>query len=138
MTEYRTVIVTGSRDHTAPEIVYRELRHEQSLAVSAGAKLFVAVGDCPTGVDAAVRRWCRTNLLRSCWREYIADWKHLGKRAGPARNRTMVGSHPDAAVCLAFPLCGPRFLSKGTWGCHDAATAIGIATRVVYPDPADG
>ena len=85
------------------------------------------VGDCPTGLDAMVRFWCK---------EYgsypiavvEAHWSSEGRRAGPARNARMVGVAARAArrlgiplVCEAFPLGE----SKGTRHCMSVAAGAG-------------
>lgn len=134
----RTVIFTGSRNHPNPQMVHQELRAEQALALAVGARLYVAVGDCKSGIDAEVRWWCRWHLRKGDCLVYEANWKLQGKAAGPIRNRAMIAAHRDAAVCVALPLQGPPHLSRGTWDCHAAAVAAGIPVRVVYPEPASG
>src|SRR5690606_4102450 len=67
----------------------------------------IAVGDCPTGIDALVRE-TRPRALR-----VRADWQTHGRRAGPERNGRMVAwaAEVPGSVLLAFP--GPT--SRGTW-----------------------
>ena len=53
-----------------------------------GPGTIVVSGDCPIGIDAIAKRCADALGL-----EYIghpADWKNLGKRAGFARNQTVV------------------------------------------------
>lgn len=133
--DIRVAIFTGTRTRNRPtaNVVHRELRYERSVAEDAGQRLVVAVGDCPTGVDGHVRSWCAKNLPREDWHVYIAEWGQFGKAAGPRRNRRMCAAHPDAAVCVGFPLSLEPDRS-GTWDCLHAATALDIRLRVVGPE----
>nr|WP_324192997.1 DNA polymerase III subunit alpha [Nocardia transvalensis] len=116
------VVVTGSHDWTAWELVWREL---DALAKRC-TTLQVAVGDCPSGVDLHVRGWCRKNKHRCQWRVYQADWRRHGDAAGPLRNQEMVDDNRDA-VCLAFPLS----TSIGTNNCIDLAREAGLPVRII-------
>lgn len=52
------------------------------------------------GADALAKEWA--NLRNVGVTQVDADWNRLGKRAGPARNQTMLDTcEPDAV--LAFP-----------------------------------
>ncbi len=53
---------------------------------------------------------------------YDADWKALGRKAGPIRNSRMVAVVPKADVCWAAPLPG----SVGTYDCASKAAHAGI------------
>lgn len=51
------------------------------------------------GADSLAKQWAKARGISQ--REFAADWDHLGKSAGPARNREMlVEGKPD--VVLAF------------------------------------
>jgi hypothetical protein len=108
------VVVTGSRLWQDPEPVWRKLDGLWSLFDGA---VELAVGDCPTGVDSAVRVWAESHGL---WRtpavvEYVADWVRYQGYAGPERNGRMVTDHqPDLG--LAF-LGAPPSKNKGTRNC---------------------
>ncbi|MCM6777894.1 hypothetical protein NDR87_31650 [Nocardia sp. CDC159] len=136
MSLYRVVIFTGTRRNSAAlrDVVVRELRHERGLARAARVGLFVAVGNCPTGVDGDVRAWCAVNLPRSDWHVYEADWARHGKAAGPIRNRDMCRAHPDAAAIVGFPASWDREQSRGTWDCLDAADEMGLPKRIIGPE----
>ncbi|MET8648486.1 hypothetical protein [Nocardia aurea] len=132
---YLERVYTGSRRHPNPAVVARELRHDRRTAWNEGLDLFVQVGDCPTGVDSAVRTWCRKELPDDRWAEFKADWHQHGRAAGPIRNREMLSSvHFAGARCVAFPLRGRWQDSKGTWDCVTAAVEAGIPVDIVPPD----
>lgn len=126
-TAWPIIIVTGSRRRRDKLTVWRTL---DALADPHGG-LRIVVGDCPRGIDIYVRLWCGRNRHRCQWRVYEADWDRYGLAAGPKRNQAMVHANRDALVCLAFPLPGPRSLSKGTWNCADTAAAAGIPVEVI-------
>jgi len=56
-----------------------------------------------------------------------ADWKRLGKSAGPNRNQQMIDMKPD--VVLAFP----SGTSRGTYDTINRATHADILTYVYAP-----
>lgn len=131
MTDVR-VIVTGSRDWPDPKAVWLALA-EFANTLSQGT-LTVVHGDCPTGADRAAARWCRLPVngprtVAVVEEPHPADWAQYGRAAGPIRNREMVDAGAD--LVLAFPLPGPKSLSKGTWDCIGAAEAHGIPVRVI-------
>lgn len=92
------------------------------------------VGDCPTGVDALVRDWAQ-----GFSRVFKADWKGVGKAAGPLRNGRMVTAakrwadkpywegHIVDVLVLAFP----KGKSPGTRDCMKQAQVAGLEVRVV-------
>ncbi len=52
------------------------------------------------GADRSAEAWAMSRGV--AWRRWMADWKALGKAAGPARNATMLAeARPDLVV--AFP-----------------------------------
>ncbi|MCM6776257.1 hypothetical protein NDR87_18815 [Nocardia sp. CDC159] len=136
MNGYRLVIFMGTRiNHLRlRRVVVAELEREQALAHEAAKALFVAVGDCPSGVDGYVRGWCAAHLARSDWRVFEADWARYGRAAGPIRNRAMCRAYSDADTAVGLPSSWDRALSKGTWDCLDAADELGLPTRVIGPE----
>lgn len=115
------------------------------------------VGDCPTGVDAAVRRlwdlqgsktgWYRPQVSgrRRLAPPYRADWGAAGRRAGPERNRAMLrGDGTDdlvtgfASALYAMPEPGPRKPVSGTWTCMEIASELGVSFTSVPLRPAHG
>lgn len=136
MSDFRVVIFTGARRSTRRlrTAAIREVRAEQDLAIAAGKRLFVAVGDCPTGLDGYIRAWCARNLPKSGWIVYRADWARNGHAGGPIRNRDMCRAHPEAEAVVAFPASWDREESKGTWDCLDAAEELKLPIRIVPPE----
>jgi hypothetical protein len=114
------VLVTGSRDWDAPEVIVRALR--EAWAVSGYGDDFTVVhGDCPSGADAMADRVCR----RFSWQAepHPARWDLYGKAAGFKRNNEMVRAGAD--VCLAFI----KDSSRGATQCAMAAEYAGIPVQ---------
>jgi SLOG family YspA-like protein len=112
------ILVTGSRDWTDVKTIAAVLFFE----VEAHPDSQLVVGDA-TGADALARDWWVR--VRGAEPEvHYADWKRLGKAAGPARNQVMVDSSVD--VCHAFPL--PN--SRGTFDCMRRAAYAGAPVYV--------
>lgn len=95
------IIVTGGRDYSDSNFVCNVLKRLDPE--------IICVGDCPTGVDYYVEYYCSLNNIE--YFRYKADWKNLGKKAGPIRNYEMVKANLDADFLLAFPG------GKGTENC---------------------
>lgn len=76
----------------------------------------IHVGDCPTGLDYIARTYYDCNV-------HQANWKDLGKSAGPVRNQHMINL---GDILLAFPLGE----SKGTWDCIRRGVTKGIAVYI--------
>ena len=86
-------------------------------------QIVVIEGQCPHGgADKFAEEWAIAQgvVLES----YPANWKALGKIAGPYRNQQMVDAGAD--VCLAFPLLN----SRGTYDCMRRAEEAGIPVKV--------
>ena len=113
------VLITGSRDWTDEEAIYR------ALAAHTGFEHNVTLlsGHCPTGADAIAERYAKTKG----WdiELHPADWGKYGKYAGPKRNQEMVDRKPD--LVLAFILNG----SKGASGTVAMAKKAGLRVHVV-------
>lgn len=125
------IIVTGGRDSKDRDLVFRVLNALQSE----GGEIREIVQGGAHGVDAHARAWAKQNLIGpyemkvSTWVTTVrAQWGLLGRAAGPARNKTMLIAHRDAAALVAFP-GGP-----GTAHCSSFAHAIGIPVIRVKPD----
>jgi len=90
------IVVTGGRDFTDAVVINRALD-----AVHAKHVITELVhGDCPTGADKLSDLWAISKGVKV--RKFPADWRKLGRRAGPIRNQQMIDEgKPDAAV--AFP-----------------------------------
>lgn len=112
----RVVVITGSRDWTDRAAI------EAALI---GAELLI-VGDCPTGADAIALEVAKAwDIIAAV---HIAEWKRLGKRAGPVRNGAIVAraalerTHGMDVRCHGFPL--PK--SVGTLDCMAQLRAAGF------------
>lgn len=110
----RKVAVTGGRDfddtrHVAH--VLNRLHQEDPISL--------LVHGAATGADALAVEWADANMVEQTYRKWSADWRRLGKAAGPIRNRAMLETEkPDLLV--AFP--GGR----GTADCVKTARLLGI------------
>lgn len=58
---------------------------------------FLILGDA-RGVDTMARRWAEENNIP--YSLHYADWKRLGKAAGPARNQEMLDDLPEWYVAF--------------------------------------
>lgn len=123
---------TGSRYFADEPLVCATLA-QLHLAAN-GGPFRIRVGDCPTGLDALVRKWCRPRLPARCLREFYADWSLYGRGAGPIRNMTMVVAEPKADRLLAF-WGAPDRPNRGTRNCVASAMAVGLPVEHVTPDP---
>lgn len=98
----KVVLVTGSRDWTDRDAVWRVLDNECPDIIIHGA--------CPTGADDIADDYGADGYNDAVAIPIPADWKRLGRRAGPTRNGWLVdllkifrlGGHECLAV--AFPL----------------------------------
>lgn len=126
------VLVTGSRDWEAWELVCNQLRQ----LADEHPGLVIVHGACPTGADAAANWWCRYYGDRhgATVERHPADWATWGRTAGFRRNAEMVEA--GANQCLAFvnacsiPACHrPQpHGSHGATHCARLAEALGIPT----------
>lgn len=98
------VICTGSRNWFGlygEERIYHVLNQLQNFADAVGEKLHIIHGDCPTGADRVVDNWARRRDGDGVTVELMpADWRTLGKAAGPIRNEAMVNLGAD--MCIGF------------------------------------
>lgn len=130
MTTFR-VLVTGSRTWTHPAHIQTELDAAFDAMLYAWRTTgvtydeFVVVhGDCPRGADHLADRYARAH--RWTVERHPADWRRLGRAAGPIRNQHMVDLGAD--LCLAFL----KDHSSGATGCADLAEKAGIPTRRIH------
>lgn len=111
------VLVCGGRTFADRETVFHEL-HE--LAFKHGWLTIIEGG--AQGADALARHWAQ-----GCYHGLVtvhAEWRRLGKAAGPARNtRMLVGGKPD--LVLAFPG------GKGTADMVRQAREVGVPVREI-------
>jgi hypothetical protein len=116
------LLVTGSRHLRDSAFVSCKLETLLQGVVRAGRPVVIVHGAEPNGADWWADRYAVSKGYGL--EPHPADWQTLGKGAGPARNRAMVETRPDA--CVAFP-AGE---SRGTRGCVFLAAQAGIPVQV--------
>jgi YspA, cpYpsA-related SLOG family len=99
------------------------------LVARYGADLVVVHGGAP-GVDTSFHLMCQKHGVTL--KPFRADWRGLGKIAGPARNKEMVESGADLCIALHRTIQ----TSKGTKDCIRQALAAGIAVWLIEDDEA--
>jgi len=89
------VLVCGGRRYHNRARVYSALNK-----VDADFGITCVIHGACTGADELAGRWARISSKEE--RAYPADWKKLGRKAGPIRNdRMLMDGKPD--IVLAFP-----------------------------------
>lgn len=122
------VLVTGSRAWVDEAAVRTALTRAWR---DAGQPLTVVHGGCPAGADAIAAAWVREHELCGITQEvHAADWRRVGRWAGPARNAAMVAAGAD--LTLAFPLGE----SRGTRHTMQLARDAGIPVHEHHPEEA--
>lgn len=116
------ILVTGSRDWTNRDVIYRALASAWDRVGRDPATVLVQ-GECHLGGA--------DQIAAEVWRSWglpveghPAEMGPSGHILGPARNRRMVDLGAD--VCLAFPLPS----SRGTRNCMRLAREAGIPVEV--------
>lgn len=87
-------MVTGGRDYRDKERLYRVLdafRHEFDVLRHGGAR----------GADTLAHTWAQDRGVQTD--RMPAEWKRLGRAAGPIRNQEMIDKAPRPILCIAFP-----------------------------------
>lgn len=110
------ILVCGGRDYKDRTRVHATLEDYPHLT-------HLAQGGA-SGADALARQWCERVAKKRAivCVTYPADWKKMGKRAGPARNQRMIDEFQPELV-IAFPG------GIGTADCVRRAEAAGITVR---------
>jgi len=120
------VMVTGYRRMTDTATVL------DALARHVPADATILVGDCPTGVDAIVRKHWPPDQTEV----YVADWNGLGRAAEPRRNQRMIDQRPDLVLAFPGPCTKPVCRGKAAHWSHDTVDAMrrareaGLAVKV--------
>lgn len=120
------ICVTGSRHWTNRYLLEAVLR----LYLQADQRTRLHVGDA-RGADSIARELADTT--GQLGNVYFANWKELGKRAGPERNLRMLEA-AQPGLLIAFRLRDSPSGSRGTDHCIKAAKLRGIPTIVVEAD----
>lgn len=122
------ILITGGRSITIAQrgYVVRTVRALVRGALLASYGPIIVVHGAAPGVDTAVAETLTENPPheRVSVEAHPADWRRLGRSAGPRRNQQMIDL--GAALCLAFP----TIESVGTWGCVRMAAAAGIKIHI--------
>lgn len=121
MTAPYRILVTGSRDWDAPEVVAYQIGLAVGEALRQQRPAVIVHGACPSGGDAMADRIARDYSHQV--ERHPADWDRWGKPAGFRRNAEMV--HAGADECLAFI----KDDSRGATHCADLAEKAGIPVR---------
>lgn len=115
------VLVCGSR-HFETEANYQQLKKVLGSELGFGISEIIHGG--ARGADTHAGRYAEEAGIPV--REFPADWKQYGKRAGPIRNSQMLREGmPD--YCVAF--LAPN--SRGTKNMIEQARRAGIPTKVI-------
>ena len=97
MTAKHVLLVCGGRDYTDRDRVFAEL----DAVIARGRIAFDTVRHgAQRGADTLAGEWAKSRgYINDPWQ---AEWRRLGKAAGPIRNAAMIR---DGAVvgCVAFP-----------------------------------
>ena len=115
------IAIVGSRDARADQLDFVCERIDEFLAGFSDRPTIIS-GGAP-GIDKMAEDYARFRSLPTEIHE--ADWKSLGKAAGPIRNSKIVKT---ADIVIAFP----DKKSKGTWDTVDKALT---ANKPVYIVP---
>jgi hypothetical protein len=122
MTQPYRVLITGSRDWIAEDLVHAALAH----ALYQNVPAVIVHGACPTGADAQASWWTRQHHVIGLTEErHPAQWRsggRLDRRAGFRRNAEMVALGAD--VCLAFIRNGSRGASHTARLAEEAGIAV--------------
>lgn len=114
------VLVCGDREWTDRELIYNEL---DQLHQAVG--LTSIVEGCARGADSIAEDWA-TQRRVTC-HHFPADWKRLGKSAGPLRNRQMIQMKPHLVLAFHHDIAN----SKGTKDMIKVARAHDVRYQVI-------
>lgn len=115
------IVVTGFRRWRTPRTVFEMLDEWTEWPYE---KNLVAFGDAQ-GADAYAKAWCEARNVP--FREFEANWKDLGKRAGNVRNSYMIDTiRPDVVLAFLHPEC------KGTRHCVQYAVEHGYQVLRIW------
>lgn len=111
------ILICGGREYNNYEKIKKIIKEiNPSCIVQGGAK----------GADLLAKK-ISVELGINC-KEYKANWKELGKKAGPIRNRTMLDDNPDIKLVVAFH--NDINSSKGTKDMVNYALSKGYGVRI--------
>jgi hypothetical protein len=109
------VLVCGSRTWSDGGIVWRTLDELNPTVIIEG---------CADGADRWAELWAKEHHVPI--EHFPADWKHLGRAAGPIRNQAMLdGGAPDLVVGFDMGTSGTRDMLRKAGKTH-------VPIKVVY------
>lgn len=115
-----TLIISGGRDYVLRK---KHIKRLERLVVKLSAErrivTRVAHGNCPSGADQVAELWAASMQLPVD--HYDANWKDLGRAAGPIRNEQMAAAHLNKD-CVVVLLPGGR----GTANMAEQALKYGL------------
>jgi len=119
-----TIAISGSRSCNNESIdkIIDTLNKINNYMMENNKIIKIHVGDCKTGVDNIVYKWCKNNNILH--QIFIADWKSLGKYAGPVRNKEMI-------INVNFLFAFPSPQSKGTISAINIAREKGVKMEII-------
>lgn len=124
------ILVTGSRNWPTSTLI--DIVLDAALKAHGQNGLTLVHGDCPTGADHFADLWGRRHADQGVVVErHPADWKMLGKAAGPIRNEAMVQTHPNLVLAFLMPD------SRGTQDSIRRAEREGIRVRRFHSSTVD-
>lgn len=116
------ILVCGDRDWNSWDVIRETLR-------GLGPNTIIVHGDA-RGADK-MAGWMAKNEFGYMVRPYPANWAHLGKTAGPVRNREMFDrEQPELVICFHNDLAN----SKGSKDMVEYARSKGCPVNVVMED----
>lgn len=119
------ILVSGTREGFSQTRIDEVLDGYLVECRAKGEQLAIIEG-CARGVDTQAFEWAQRNTVPVA--HYPAPWDHLGKRAGPWRNRMMLKAYrPDVVVCFHPDIAKGR----GTRDMAQAAAKAGYKVHLV-------
>jgi ribosomal protein RSM22 (predicted rRNA methylase) len=136
--DYR-VLVTGSRNWEASEMVSGALNFQQATARDAGySRLVVVHGANPSGADDMASDWVKRQVslvptVLKVEEPHPADWAKFGKAAGPLRNQEMADSGVHYYLAFIAPCVWADCPNKTPHGSHGATDCVIRAVKARVP-----
>jgi hypothetical protein len=135
------VLVTGSRDLTARDLVEKQLSVCLARAMHEEKVLVVVQGGCPGGADLFAHEWAGYMLMRGFPvvveghpaqnhpTQDFGPWPHCG----PRRNNYMVGLGADECLGFIGPCTKRNCARRAPHGSHGASGCAAAARRAGIP-----
>jgi hypothetical protein len=132
MSDFRRVLVTGSRTWDDEERVADALLEVRDDALRDGADGIVVVhGARPEGPDAQAAGWCAANGVPV--EAHPADRETFGHEAEHVRDQRMVSAGADLCLVFAGPCTSVRCRRPKPHTSHDAHACAALASEAGIP-----